>query len=154
MDEVYNLSSSELMKQLEIIRESSRETETDGTNVGSTTESGTSSTNASGTDTNLQNEVNANNSPVTNASTVPIANKSNRQVSDRGSNTNTSSATANQSGSNTLDTESKVSDEYIEQVSQLGNKLDALNKQYEMVSRNLLEQIYRKTDGLFKVIAA
>ena len=154
MDEVYNLSTSELMKQLETIRESSRETESDARNVGSTTDTGSSTTNGSGSDTGLQNEVNANNSPVTNASTVPIANKSNRQVSNRGSNTNTSTSTANQNGSNTLDTESKVNDEYIEQVSQLGNKLEALNKQYEIVSRDYLNQIYRKTDGLFKVIAA
>lgn len=154
MDEVHNLSTSELMNQLETIREGSRQSDSSGSNVGSTTDTGTSSTSGSGSDQNLQNEVNANNSPVTNASTVPIANKSNRQVSNRGSNTNTTSSTANQSGSNTLDTESNVNDEYIEQVTQLGNKLEALNKQYEVVSRDYLNQIYRKTDGLFKVIAA
>ena len=132
MDQLYTLNIEEIQRQMTRTVAGSRENEATGTSVAESEDS----------DTSLNNVVNANNAPVVNADTVAIKNKSNTQTSNVGSSTSSGSQT------NTNEGRENYNDEVIE----LGNKLEAINNQYEATSRDYLQQIYKKMDPLFRVI--
>lgn len=152
MSTIYSLTTDELMTKMETLRNTIAAGEIAGTDGNTQTNDLEMSGTITDAGDTLQNIVNANNSPVTNAATIAIANKSNVQTAGKNSSTNT---TLNKNtgtvlnASTTAQTSSGTNEETMKM---LTNKLDAVISQYEASSRDYLEQIYRKTDALFRVI--
>lgn len=157
-DLIYNLSSDELVLQLEIIKAGNRQSENDEEYRNTNMRVDTNEVNSTVENTGdvLTNTVNASNSPIVDASTVAIKNKSNQQsnVNQNTKNETTGTTSSQSNDANDGVRTNKVDDIYQENFRQIGNKLAALNEQYANIMRDYQKTIYRKTDQLFKVILA
>lgn len=159
-DQIKNMTLEEIRLQMESIRDITAGSESDNSthysDEGSTNVQSESTLNNTGSDDSLNNIVNANNGPIANANTVPISNRSNIQTANKNNSEsesidNSNSLTGTENVSDTTGSASSNS-ESLENYRVLGNKLEAVLKQYDAINRDYLESLYRKVDGLFRVL--